>query len=152
MPPTEGYSHVYGKISELTEEEYDLLVETLRSFNEVKELGKVNKKTYDSVDWEITPWEDYNQRGDIIELLEESGWSIVDNNVKHIRFKRPGATSGSSALFDKDTRIFNCFSTSTALSVDKGYTLSSLYIELECDGDLKLSYNNLINLDFGVKR
>tara|TARA_R110000868_G_scaffold74337_13_gene215060 strand:+ start:35413 stop:36402 length:990 start_codon:yes stop_codon:yes gene_type:complete len=150
MPPTEGYSFVYGKITELTEEEYDIVVETLRSFNEVKELGKIDKR-HDTFDWEISPWDDYNERGDIVELLAESGWSVIDQSSKTIRFKRPGATSGSSALFDKESKIFNCFSTSTSLSVDKGYNAASLYIELECDGDGKLAYQNLISLGFGIK-
>lgn len=150
MPPTEGYEYIYGKFNELTEEEYNTLTEILRSFNEVKELGKVDRK-YDNYDWKLSPWEDYNERADIIELLSESGWTVIDENVKNIRFKRPGATSGSSALFDKETRIFNCFSTSTSLSVDKGYNPSGLYIELECDGDAKLAYSNLINMDFGIK-
>lgn len=150
MPPTNGYKHIYGKISELTEEEYDIIVEVFRSFNEVKELGRT-PKNFDTSEWKLSPWEDYNERGDVIELLTDSGWTIIDENVKNIRFKRPGATSGSSALFDKDSRIFNCFSTSTSLSIDKGYNPSGLYTEFECDGDTKLAYHNLINLDFGVK-
>lgn len=150
IPPTPDYCYVYGKINELTEEEYDTLVEILRSFNEVKELGVVDKR-HDTFDWELSPWDDYNQRGDIKELLAESGWSVIDETAKTIRFKRPGATSGSSALFDKSSGIFNCFSTSTSLSVDKGYNAASLYIELECDGDGKLAYQNLINLGFGIK-
>jgi hypothetical protein len=152
MPPTKGYKHVYGKISELTEEEYDTVVEVLRSFNEVKEVGKVDKK-YDSYDWKLSPWDDFNERGDVVSLLTDSGWTYDPKleTSKNIRFKRPGATSGSSALFDKTSRIFNCFSTSTALAVDKGYNVAGLYIELECDGDSKLAYNNLINLGFGIK-
>ena len=150
MAPTKGYTHVYGKINELAEDEYDILIEVLRSFNEVKELGKTIKK-YDNFDWKVSPWEDYNDRGDVVELLSGSGWTVMDENVKNIRFKRPGATSGSSALFDKDSGIFSCFSTSTSLSVDKSYNLSGLYTELECDGDTKLAYQNLVGLDFGVK-
>ena len=152
MPPTTGYEHVYGKINELTEEEYDTLVEIFRSFNEVKELGKVDKK-YDDYEWKISPWEDFNERGDVVQLLMDSGWTYDPKmeTSKNIRWKRPGATSGSSALFDKDTRIFNCFSTSTSLSIDKGYNAVGLYIELETDGNAKLAYSNLINLGFGVK-
>lgn len=152
MPPTPGYSLVYGKIKELSEEEYNLLTETLRSFNEVKELSKPSRN-YDTFNWKLTPWEDYNERGDIVSLLLECGWTYDPKfeSAKSIRFKRPGAKSGSSALFDKESRIFNCFSTSTSLSVDKGYTPSSLYIELETDGDTKLAYSNLVSLDFGIK-
>lgn len=152
MPPTEGYTKIYGTISELTEEEYDILVEVFRSFNEVKEIGRVPKQ-YDNLEWKITPWEDYNERGDVVSLLQSSGWTYdpKTETVKNIRFKRPGAVSGSSALFDKESRIFNCFSTSTSLSVDKGYNPVGLYVELECDGDPKQAYQNLINLGFGIK-
>lgn len=151
MPPSPGYEFVYGTIKELTEEEYDTLVEILRSFNEVRELDKFDKKNYDGFEWKLSPWEDFNERGDIKELLGSCGWTVIDETVKNIRFKRPGAQSGSSALFDKDTGIFNCFSTSTSLSVDKGYTLSSLYQEIECEGDPKLCFHNLVNLGFGIK-
>ena len=151
MPPTEGYKFVYGTINELTEEEYDTLVETLRSFNQVKGMVKADKQ-YDNLEWKITPWEDYNDRGDIVDLLKDSGWRVINETHSTIRFKRPGATSGSSALFDKERRTFTCFSTSTSLSVNKGYSPASLFKELECDGDGKLAYQTLIELDFGVKQ
>lgn len=150
MPPTEGYKAVYGKIHELTEEEYDLLTETLRTFNEVKGLVTSDRQ-YDNFEWKLTPWEDYNERGDVVELLANCGWTKEDETDMSIRFKRPGATSGSSALFDKERRVFNCFSTSTSLSVDKGYSPSSLFAELEHDGDKKSAYLSLIDMDFGIK-
>lgn len=150
MPPTKGYSHVYGKISELTEDEYDTVVEVLRSFNEVKEIGVVDKK-YDDYEWGLSVWDDFNERGDVVSLLTDSGWAIVDESVKNIRFKRPGATSGSSALFDKNSRIFHCFSTSTCFDVSRSYNCSGIFIELEADGNTKLAYQNLISLGFGIK-
>jgi hypothetical protein len=150
MPPTKGYAYVYGKIQELTEEEYDFLIEILRSFNEVKEMGVV-VKNYDNFQWTLSPWEDYNDRGDIVELLTSSGWTIENESVKSIRFKRPGATSGSSALFDKESRIFSCFSTSTCFDVSKSYNCSGVFTELEHDGDTSESYHDLISMSFGVK-
>lgn len=153
MPPTPGYEFVYGTIQELTEEEYDTLTEIMRSFNEVRELTKQDKK-YDNTDWEVNPFEDYNERGDIVSLLLECGWTYDPKAETHknIRFKRPGATSGSSALFDKNTRIFNCFSTSTSLSVEKGYNPAGLYIQLEHDGDASAAYKTLVALDYGIKK
>ena len=99
MPPTESYEYVYGKINEITEEEYDLLVETLRSFNEVSELSYKDKSSYDNSNWEIDPWEDYNERGDVINLLVSNGWEIVSESSKTIRFKRPGGTTKSCLLY-----------------------------------------------------
>lgn len=152
IPPTQGYEYVYGKIKEITEEEYDLLVETLRSFNQVRELDYKDKSYYDNTNWMIDPWEDYNERGDVINLLVEHGWGIVHESNKTIRLKRPGGTTKSSALFDVNRKIFNCFSTSTQFDVSKGYSPSSVFVELECDGDKKLAYKTLINLDFGIKK
>lgn len=149
IPPTPGYSHVYGKIHEITESEYDLLVETMRSFQEVHSID-TNDRKYDNHQWEVSVFEDYNNKGCVVELLEKFGWEIDRETSKNIRWKRPGSNH-SSALYDKTTEIFNCFSTSTSLRVDKGYNLAGLFIELECDGDGRLAYRKLIDLGYGVK-
>jgi len=152
MPPTEGYKYIYGKINELTEKEYDILTETLRTFNEVRELDYKEKSTYSNTDWSIDPWEDYNERGDVVNLLIDNGWDVVYENSKVIRLKRPGSNTKSSALFDVERKVFNCFSTSTQFDVNKGYSPSSLFTILECEGNPRLAYKTLINLNFGVKK
>jgi hypothetical protein len=149
--PSIGYNLVGGKIGELTEEEYDLLMETARSFNQVKSLEKPLDKAEYSKNWEISPFEHFNEEGDIISLLEESGWRQLPQLGSNIRLLRPGQThASSSAMFDMNTRIFNCFSTSTRFDVGKGYTPASVFILLECDGDASLGYKKLIDLGFGV--
>lgn len=152
--PSEGYEVVYspkGGLQELTDEEHEALFNIIRSFNEVKELDTRASKSYDNFEWVINPFDHFNESGDALELLYESGWEEIGTSSKSVRLKRPGATSGSSALYDIDTRLFNCFSTSTKFDCNKTYNPVSIFIELECDGNASEAYKKLISLGFGEK-
>lgn len=152
MAPTPGYEKLYGSIEEITEEEYDILLSTARLFNEVIEVKKDPKKEKYKTDWVISPFEDYNERGDILQILYQNGWEEVSSAGNSVRLKRPGGSaSKSSALFDIETRIFNCFSTSTLFDVSRGYTPTDVFAELECNGDLSMAFRKLIDLDYGEK-
>jgi len=64
--------------------------------------------------------------------------------------KRAGnPKSGSSALFDTDTRVFNCFSTSTNFDVGRGYSPTDVFTLLECDNDLSIAFRKLIAEGYG---
>ncbi len=155
VSPTTGYKVIYkpeGGIQEISPEEHDFLLSTLRSYNEVVELDNQRKKKYDDTDWEVDPFEDYNDRGDTLGLLTECGWEEVGTSGNNVRLKRPGADSGSSGLFDIGTNIFNCFSTSTSFDCNKGYNPSSVFRILECEGDPSLTYKKLIDLGYGTKK
>lgn len=155
ISPTEGYKVIYkpeGGLQTLTNEEHELLLDTVRSFNEVTNLDSSSNKKYDNFSWDVTPFEDYNERGDVLGILYDSGWENINETSKSVRLKRPGATSGSSGLFDLDSRIFSCFSTSTRFDTNKSYNPTGVFIELEHDGDGSAAYKNLIELGFGIKK
>lgn len=150
IAPTKGYEHKYGKIGNISVEEYHTIMEVARSFNEVIEEKKdIRLEKYK--EWQLSPFADYNERGDVISLLEENGWEIVrGGSRKSVRFKRAGnPKSGSSALFDTESRIFNVFSTSTSFDVNKGYTPSDIFIHLECEDDISLAFKKLVEQQFG---
>ena len=150
MSPSPGYEFVYGKINHISIEEYNLILETARSFNDVIEERKdVRLEKYK--EWKNSPFEDYNERGDVISLLLASGWEEgKGRRGKSICLKRAGnPKSGSSALFDTDTRVFNCFSTSTSFDVGRGYSPTDVFVELECEGDLSLAFRKLIAEGYG---
>lgn len=152
--PTKGYTKVYGKISVISKEEYYTLLDSIREFNEVARVPvKDSRIKRTDNKWKKTPYEDYNDRADVPFLLESNGWSIVGKPYgKNIRFKRPGHSSTSSALFDTATRIFTCFSTSTSLDANKGYTPSNLFIHYECGDDVGEAYKKLSDLNFGIEK
>lgn len=152
ISPSKGYVKQYGKIQEITEEEYDTLMSAARSFNEVKIVEPMKELDY-NVKWKKSPFEHYNEEGDIAQLLVDHGWTIVPKSkANNLRFLRPGKThSENSAMLDQRTRIFNIFSTSTAFDVSKGYNGSGVFTVLECDGDAKLAYKKLVELGFGIR-
>jgi len=150
MSPSPGYEFVYGKINHISIEEYNLILETARSFNDVIEERKdIRLEKYK--EWKISPFEDYNSRGDIVSLLLDNGWEeCKGSRGKSIRLKRAGnPKSGSSALFDTDTRVFNCFSTSTNFDVGRGYSPTDVFTLLECDNDLSIAFRKLIAEGYG---
>lgn len=152
--PSEGYTRMWGKIGELTEDEYDTLDGIARSFNQVKSLHQVVNKLTDLTDWVITPFDDYNENGDPIEVLESCGWDIIEGGSgKNVRLKRPGQTySSSSALFDNETRLLNVFSTSTCFEPNKGYDPVGIFTILMCEGNGTEAYKELIRLGYGKKK
>lgn len=153
VSPSPGYSHLYGKIKEITEEEYNMILETARSFNEAMEEKKdIRLDKYK--EWKLSPFTDFNERGDVLQVLFDSGWVECKGGYGNsIRLARPGAvTSASSALFDPVSRLFNCFSTSTLFDVGRSYSPSDVFIELECEGDVSLAFKKLVSLDYGEEK
>ena len=154
ISPTPGYKRVYGKINLISEEEYNLLINAAISLNEVRDLY-IKDKNYKFAEdeWKVNPFDDYNLNADVVQLLVDNGWEIIFETPRNVRFKRPGgAHSASSALFDKESRIFNVFSTSTSFDVNRGYNAVGVYAELECDNDMSLCFARLIELEYGTKK
>jgi hypothetical protein len=150
--PTPGYKNIYGKLTHITEDEYDILMSIAREFNEVREVKKdIRLSKYD--EWKLSPFADFNERGDTLMLLGSSGWSTVGRqHGKSVRLKRPGQIhSNSSALYDVDSRILNIFSTSTMFDVGRGYMPVDIFIELEAGGDVSLAFRKLVDQGYGKK-
>jgi len=144
VAPSPGYTYVYGKLTELTDQERNHLIETAREFNEFTQAKKNYKKdSYERND-QNNPFKNFNEQGDILGLLLDHGWEEVSNNGKYCRLRRPGKPdSKSSALLDLETKIFNVFSTSTMFNPGTAYSGSDLFIELEAEGDTSLAHSLL---------
>lgn len=148
-PPTPNYELIYGQqVNEISGDEYDTLMEIMRSFNEYKKLSQ-NRKIDRYKDNDINPFAEYDKRGDVIKLLEDYGWTIEDERKNAVRLRRPGAVSASSALFDTATRVLTVFSTSTVFEANKGFPPASVYTLLECEDDTNLAYQKLLDLGYG---
>lgn len=152
LSPSSGYTHIYGEIGEVSEQEYDFLMGTARSFNEVckKESGGVPYG-----EWDVNPADDYNEQADVLSILVENGWKIVSKDLskKDIRLLRPGKTNTLfSAVLDSDTKIVNFYSTSTSFETGKGYSPFGVFTILDCEGDFKLAVNKLYNMGYGKKK
>lgn len=153
-PPSDGYKmHQGQKIPTITADQRDILIELARSYNEVIEPPKreyiINNTTKEFF---TTPWDDYNNRGDIIGLLMKHGWRAVKQNATRTYFLRPGKSKGISADYHHQLRLFKSFTTSSEFEVGHAYTHYGVYKLLECKGDSREAGRKLLAMGYGEKR
>jgi len=155
-PPSKGYKYIQGELSNIptiTYKEREIIFNIGRSFNEIAEPEpKVNyptsTTTYKTTG--LTPFEDYNNRGDVIGLLQSKGWKVTNETGQRVNLLRPGQTdSKTSGNFHTGLKVLRVFSSSTEFSPDKGYSSSQVYSLLECNEDNKLTYARLLELGYG---
>ena len=154
-PPSPGYKYIQGEpnnIPTITTEEREILFSISKSFNQLPEPTAIKAPTanYNSSLSTLSPFEDYNQRGDVLGLLESHGWRIVNQRGENINLLRPGNTdSKTSGGFHITKKVLNIFSSSTLFEPGKGYNPSSVFTHLECSGDTKEAYKKLLSLGYG---
>jgi hypothetical protein len=137
IPPAPGYSVVQDNpVPVITLEERNLLIELARSMDERKAPVTLYKpaKAADSI-YALNPFADFDQRGDIDEVLLRHGWSQLFTRGKYSYYTRPGKANGVSATYNHETGIFYVFSSSTILEPNRGYRKATLLAELDFGGD-----------------
>ena len=151
--PTKGYRIIYGSLSEiqtLTIDERDVLMSVAREFNEcLEELKPANREKKKQIKG-LTPFEDFNERGDVVALLESHGWKFVKKKGSKNLMLRPGqTTSVTSGNFDESNNWFSVFSTSTEFDTDKAYLPYAVYATLETKGDFTEASRRLYHEGYG---
>lgn len=150
--PSEGYDFVFGdlqSISEITPEEREILHSVARQFNEVYEPVVVQRASMPKSKGKSS-YEDYNERGDVIGLLQNNGWTVVSQKGKKTVFLRPGqTTSQSSGNFDHEKNWFSVFTTSTEFEPQRAYLPYAVYAILECNKDFSLASKKLYESGYG---
>jgi hypothetical protein len=148
-PPSEGYTPLdKNDIPIITIDERDLLLSIARSFTQL--IENVKQPVMPTNGSNLTVWDDYNLRGDLILLMDKHGWKVVREDAERYYLLRPGQTSSvTSAVIFKDKRIFYPHTTSTSFQ-NKGYNPFAVYTHLECNGDYKKACRQLSEI-YGTK-
>jgi len=97
------------------------------------------------------PINDYNQKGDVLALLESKGWRQNGNNGQSIFLAHPGKSKGNSAIYQFEFRLFYVFTTSTEFETGKAYNPSRVYAQLNCDGDMNAASEKLLAEGYGSR-
>lgn len=101
----------------------------------------------------LSPLADFNQRGNVVGVMENHGWQVVSRTANGVvQIRRPGKTEGSSATFNyKGSGRLNVFSTSTTFqTVPTSHSKADVFAMLECGGDIKQAAQKLREQGFGV--
>lgn len=107
-------------------------------------ISKAQSDYYDE-----NPWSHYNSSHAAESILVDYGWSICGSSNNFVWFTRPGKTSGVSASFNREKRVFYIFTSSTELEPSKGYNPSTLLSILKFNNDKKKTYNWLVDNGYG---
>lgn len=151
--PTPGYAYVQNSVRTLpniTPDERRTLLTIARSFNQI--IEEVTTSTYikDQKPFNKSPFQDYNERGDIIGLLVAHGWKVVAENSEKVTFLRPGVTtSKSSGDYHKTMNLFSVFTTSSEFEANKGYRPAAVFAMIECNNDYKIAAQKLLADGYG---
>lgn len=159
--PTPGYKFIQGSLTSvpaITADQREALFVLARSFHEIPEPEQKAQTDQTAKDRKgltaqgsgLSPFEDYNRRADVIELLESHGWKVVSRYGERVNLKRPGTSdSKTSANYHTGLGVFHPFSTSTEFEAGKGYNAVGVYAVLECNGNYSEASKRLYAEGYG---
>lgn len=153
--PTPGYLLVQGDLADLpliTEEQRTFLWDVARSFDQLPEVPRAASPVLTPAHGTGSPFDDYNERGDIVDLLQSHGWKVVGQDAMKTYFLRPGdPQSKTSGDFHHRLRLFTLFTpNSPPFKRLVGYRPATVFAMLECAGDFKLAARRLLEMGYGV--
>lgn len=148
----------YFDIQEITKEDRSILWDCSKHYNyiEVDKDGHFETKADKSgqnVTNEITPWEDFNNKNSIFDVIG-SEFSIPKNGVKSkfTIIKRDGGTSPHSGYVYNDSGCMYLFSTGTIYPHEKLISPFTAYAYKYHSGDFKEAASELYKKGYGSRR
>ncbi|MGO9620725.1 MAG: DUF3987 domain-containing protein [Desulfobaccales bacterium] len=152
--PTPGYELRQGdflQIPTITAEERQILVNAARALNEYVDPARVEGVGYRLPKEARRPGDDFNERGDVKEILARYGWEPVGARGAYQHYRRPGKDRGQSASLI-DGRWFHVFTSSAApFDMERNYSPFAVYALLEHGGDFINAARELAKLGYGDK-
>lgn len=148
--PSPGYEWLQGDPSQvptITPNEKKVLWAIARAFDQMPQAAP-DHSPYPGK----SPFEDFNEKTNILHLLEKYGWKVASEKEKMIHLTRPGKEKGISGTIFTNNSVFCSFSTSTPFEPGKGYNATGIYTILECNGDFKEASRRLYSEGYGDRR
>lgn len=141
----------YFEIEYISDDDREILISFSKMYNFVVEVAiepKKDKKVYN--DNEVTPWQDYNDKINILDIIQDE-FSVVGNLSKKYVIKRHGATSPHSGYVFKDSGCMFLFSTGTIYPHEKLITPYLAFSYKYHNGDLSEASKDLYFKGFGTR-
>jgi len=141
----------YFDVQYISNDDRDILMSFSKMHNYIEEITlEPKKEKTEFIKSDITPWQDYNQKTDILDVVG-SEFKIVANNNKQIVIKRHGATSAHSGYIYKDSGNMFLFTTGTIYPNEKLITPFIAFTYKFYNGNFSDSAKELYKLGFGSR-
>jgi hypothetical protein len=156
--PSPGYRLKQGSfenVPEITKEEREILFSCASLLNEYVEPQKIiqGPRERQSAGNNLSPGSDFNERGDIRELLTKHGWEYVKSNGPYERWRRPGKENkkqySASLIEGKNLYVFS--SNAHPFVARECYSPFAVYTYLEHGGDYSAAAKVLAQRGYGDK-
>jgi len=141
----------YHEIKEISLEDRAILWEVSKSFNFIEqEIEQPKKVKKEYIETELTCWDDYNQKTNIFDIVQDEFKVVRQLNDKYI-IKRFGATSVHSGYIYRDSGCMYLFSTGTNYPNEQLITPFAAYAYKFHLGDFSEAAKDLYNKGYGSR-
>jgi len=143
----------YFEVEYITDLDREILWHISKSYDHIieqPEAPKKDKRIYKES--EVTPWDDFNQKTDIWEVIRDD-FFIPPNGQKKNSYlvKRHGSTAAHSGYVFKDSGCLYLFSTGTIYPAEKLISPFTAYAYKYHHGDFKEATKDLYDQGFGSR-
>jgi hypothetical protein len=143
----------YHNIKEISELDRDAIINCSLYYDykeENKNLDIPQKQSKKLQFGDVTPWDDYNQKTNIFDIIGND-FDIVDNLSDKYIIRRIGATSDKSGFVYKNSNCMYLFTTGTIYDNEKLYSPFSAYTKKYHNDNFSLSTSDLYKQGFGSR-
>lgn len=140
----------YTDINEISELDRDVLLDISKSYNYIDEsnIVKVNVSEHDQS--KITPWDDYNFKTSIFDIIKDE-FEIVRNLSDKYIIRRFNAKSAHSGYVYKNSNCMYLFSTGTIYQNEKLISPFVAYATKYHNSDFKAATKDIYNKGYGSR-
>jgi hypothetical protein len=144
----------YFEVDFITDEDRELVWNISKAYNyEEPKPEKVEKKTKEYFSEGITPWADFNNQNDVLDVVVPDDFTIPNGGFKskYTLIKRHGTTAAHSGYVFKDSGCMYLFSTGTIYPHEKLISAYEAYTIKYHNGDFSASAKDLYEQGFGER-
>ena len=153
-PPSTGYTvFMDNPIHVITWAQRCSLFAIAESLSETTPSARnqaVSRKKVDTY-YDENPFEHYNRSDEGASVLTRFGWKYLRSSGNYDYYERPdqSETGRIAASFNRSTRSYYIFTTSTALEGGRGYNPATVLSILQHNGDHKATFATLVSMGYG---
>lgn len=140
----------YTEIKEISELDRAVIFEISKSYNFIETVNKIETESKDYTESKIKPWDDYNEKVSIFDIISDS-FEIVRNIKDKYIIRRFNATSAHSGYVYKNSGCMYLFSTGTIYPNEKLISPFSAYTIKHYNGNFKESAKQIYDDGYGSR-